>query len=164
MVREHAALAEVLVEAGCEVLLCETFPRIDEALAAVRAAKPTGVEVWLSLTAGWRADLMSSTTLAEGAQRAVDIGVDAVLVNCVPAAATHRYVSELVGLGVPFGAYANAGLPPAERVSPQAYARAAQTWIALGATLVGGCCGTGPAHIAELAATCHHAGSTQADK
>jgi hypothetical protein len=34
---------------------------------------------------------------------------------------------------------------------PSAYTQLAEQWIAAGATIVGGCCGTGPAHIAELA-------------
>ena len=36
------------------------------------------------------------------------------------------------------------------RTSPSTYADGAEQWIALGATHIGGCCGTGPEHIAEL--------------
>ena len=35
-------------------------------------------------------------------------------------------------------------------VLPEAYARHAQRWVELGASIVGGCCGVGPAHIALL--------------
>ncbi|MEM8537444.1 MAG: homocysteine S-methyltransferase family protein, partial [Pseudomonadota bacterium] len=36
-------------------------------------------------------------------------------------------------------------------LGPEAYARFAMGWIAQGATIVGGCCEVGPAHIARLA-------------
>jgi S-methylmethionine-dependent homocysteine/selenocysteine methylase len=38
-----------------------------------------------------------------------------------------------------------------EEVSPAGYATLAQNWLKLGASLVGGCCGTSPAYIAALA-------------
>ena len=63
----------------------------------------------------------------------------------------------LARIGVPFGAYANAG-DAAERLgwewatedAPARYAAYAREWEACGATILGGCCGTGPAHIAAL--------------
>jgi homocysteine S-methyltransferase len=36
-------------------------------------------------------------------------------------------------------------------ITPQAYLRHAEAWVEAGATVVGGCCGVGPAHIAALA-------------
>lgn len=156
----HAALAEVLAGAGCDLLLCETFPSVAEGLLATEAAVATGRETWTSFTAGPDADLLTPAQLAEGAREAVERGAAAVLVNCVPARATLAYVealAEAVGDRVPFGAYANAGhvdegmgwtsVPGA----PEAYAQLAATWVAAGARLVGGCCGTGPEHVAALA-------------
>ena len=68
--------------------------------------------------------------------------------------------------GRPFGAYANGftGIPAEFNkvgatvdivksrtdLGPDAYAEFAAAWIADGATLIGGCCEVGPAHIAEL--------------
>jgi len=156
----HAALADVLAQAGCDLLLCETFPSVAEGLLATEAAVATGRETWTSFTAGPDADLLTPAEVAEGAREAVARGAAAVLVNCVPARATLAYVEALadaVGDRVPFGAYANAGhvdegmgwtsVPGA----PEAYAALAATWVAAGAQLVGGCCGTGPEHVAALA-------------
>ena len=63
----------------------------------------------------------------------------------------------LAGAGLPFGAYANLGAPDAatgswrhESVSPLGFAAAAVEWVAAGARLVGGCCGTTPAHIEAI--------------
>ena len=154
---EHAELAAVLADAGCDLLLCETFPHVGEALAAVEACVATGVETWVAFTAGPDADLLSPEEVARGAREAVARGASAVLVNCVPARVTLDYVRALAGCGVPFGAYANAGHPteglgweaPSED-APERYVALAETWVEAGATLVGSCCGTGPAHIRAL--------------
>jgi S-methylmethionine-dependent homocysteine/selenocysteine methylase len=78
-------------------------------------------------------------------------------VNCIPAARTLAYLEHLAGIGVPFGAYANAGSPEegigwgaAGAEAAQVYLEFARSWVNAGATIVGGCCGTGPAHIEAL--------------
>jgi S-methylmethionine-dependent homocysteine/selenocysteine methylase len=79
-----------------------------------------------------------------------------VLVNCTPAARTIEYVERLAAIGVPFGAYANAGAAEEgigwgeTAEGPSRYAGYAEAWVRAGATLVGGCCGTGPAHVRAL--------------
>ena len=155
---EHRELAEVLADEGVDLLLCETFPHVGECLAAVRACAATGVETWAALTAGPGADLLSPEQLAEGARAARDAGAALVLVNCVPAPETRRFVEALARRGLPFGAYANAGRRSAglgwegQRADgPARYAALAEQWVALGAAAVGGCCGTGPAHIRAVA-------------
>jgi S-methylmethionine-dependent homocysteine/selenocysteine methylase len=159
---EHRELAEALARAGVDVILCETFPHVGEALVAVDEAVRTGVPTWLSLTAGPNADLLDARAIAAAGREAVARGAAAVLVNCVRADRTLALIEPLADLGVPFGAYANAGAPD-DRVGWQAndedperaaerYAAFARSWVAAGATLVGSCCGTGPAHIRALAA------------
>ena len=161
---EHRQLARHLAERGCDLLLCETFPSAREGLVAVEEAVATGLPTWVAFTAGPDADLLTPLELGDAARAAVQRGAEAVLVNCVPVSRTLSYVEALAGLGVPFGAYANAGRPD-ERFgwrSPEAsddaradearrYADVAESWVAAGATLIGSCCGTGPAHTAELA-------------
>jgi len=153
---EHALLARCLADAGVDLLLCETFPHLGEALAAAQACVATGVETWVSFTAGPDADLLTPEDVARGAREVVHAGAVAVLVNCVPADRTLAFLKPLVGLGVPFGAYANAGpasigigwSPSAD--GPARYADHVEDWVALGATLIGSCCGCGPAHTREL--------------
>jgi S-methylmethionine-dependent homocysteine/selenocysteine methylase len=114
----------------------------------------------VALTAGPHADLLTPAALAEAARRCVDRGASAVLVNCVPATMTLAYVEALAGVGARVGAYANAGEKddglgwlPMDRAGAAAarYACFARTWAAAGAAILGGCCGTGPAHIRALA-------------
>ncbi|MCC6553059.1 MAG: homocysteine S-methyltransferase family protein, partial [Polyangiaceae bacterium] len=56
---EHREMARALAAAGVDLILCETFPHVGEALVAVEEAVATGVPAWVSLTAGPAADLLS---------------------------------------------------------------------------------------------------------
>jgi len=154
--REHGELAAALGRAGVDLLLAETFAAPHEAVAATEACVATGLETWVALTAGPSGDLLTPAELAAAARRCADAGASAVLVNCVPASRTLGYVEALARVGVRFGAYANAGdqgegigwLPASEAGRGAArYATLARAWVAAGATILGGCCGTGPAHI-----------------
>jgi S-methylmethionine-dependent homocysteine/selenocysteine methylase len=155
---EHRELARVLADERVDLLLCETFAASQEAATAVEEASLTGVETWVALTAGPDASLLTPAAMREAARSCVSAGARAVLVNCTPASQTLRFVEAVSGLGVPYGAYANAGDPGegmgwgAETGTAAAiYAQWARGWVQNGATLVGGCCGTGPAHVSRLA-------------
>ena len=154
---EHKEFARCLASAGVDLLLCETFPHPGEGWVAVEEAVATGLETWAAFTAGPEGDLLSPQALMAAAAGAVERGAAAVLVNCVPASRTRSWLEPLAELGVPFGAYANAGhqdeqlgwhADPTD--SAERYADLAEEWVHLGATLIGSCCGTGPSHIAEL--------------
>lgn len=154
---EHRDLAQALAAAGCDLLLCETFPHVEEALIAVEEAVATGVETWAAFTAGPTSDLLSPAQVLEGAARALHLGATTVLVNCTPASTTGEFVDALARLGAPFGAYANAGHPteglgwrPAPD-GPERYAAYAQRWVDAGATIIGACCGTDDATVRALA-------------
>jgi S-methylmethionine-dependent homocysteine/selenocysteine methylase len=157
---EHKEMATLLADAGCDLLLCETFPHLGEAVVATEEAVGTGLETWVALTAGPEANLLSPEQAAEGAKQAVDAGASAVLVNCIPAAKTLRFVRALenANLRVPIGAYANAGSVDDQigwSASPEAgadtYLEFVRQWVDAGASIVGGCCGTGPPHIEAIA-------------
>ncbi|OYV33550.1 MAG: hypothetical protein B7Z80_23710 [Rhodospirillales bacterium 20-64-7] len=87
-------------------------------------------------------------------------------------------MAEVAKFGLPFGAYANgfthisdafkkdsptvAVLEARHDLTPERYAAFAMGWVTKGATIVGGCCEVGPAHIAELARSLRAAGVTPA--
>lgn len=154
----HRAMAGALADAGFDIIVCETFPHHGEAVVAVEEAVETGLEVWVSLTAGPDASLMSPEAMERAARDCVIAGATSVLVCCTAATKTIPYVERLARLGVTCGAYANAGPEsdglgwnaPAEEAAAK-YAELAKTWISAGAEIVGGCCGTGVAHVAALA-------------
>lgn len=154
----HRRLARVLADEGVDLLLVETFPAETEALVALEEALATGLPSWLALTAGPSGSLLSPESVHRIAERARSLGASAILVNCIPARVIGGFVAALRDVGLPFGAYANAGSVDdvvgwRASVEPGAslYADLAADWIADGATIVGGCCGTGVPHVAELA-------------
>ena len=152
--------------AHVDLFLCETMLSAAEARAAATAARESGRPVWTALSVddadGTR--LRSGEGVADGARAAVDAGAEAVLINCSSPEAVTTAVPLLAGIGVPFGAYANGfvsvgALQPGKTVEvlearddldPARYAGHALAWVAAGATIVGGCCEIGPAHIAAL--------------
>jgi homocysteine S-methyltransferase len=91
----------------------------------------------------------------------------AVLSNCSAPEAMAPALEVLAGFGLPFGAYANGfrqitkeflkdrptvdALEARPEMTPTRYADFALRWVGQGATIVGGCCETTPAHIAEVA-------------
>ena len=154
---QHREIAAALAHAGCAVLLCETFANGAEAVVAVEEAMATGLPVWLSLTAGPFGDLLSPTELARIAKDAASTGVERLLVNCIAASQIGPYVDAISVLGLPLGVYANAGREDEAlgwgATSPraaEAYAVLAERWRDAGASVIGGCCGTGPLHIQAL--------------
>jgi S-methylmethionine-dependent homocysteine/selenocysteine methylase len=155
---EHQAIAAALCEAGCDLILCETFAGADEAKVAATAAVETGLPTWLSFTAGPFGDLLSAEELGRIAGDAASLGVERILVNCIAANDILRYVEAIAPLGLPVGVYANAGREQdglgwgaTGRRAVEAYADLAERWAEAGASVIGGCCGTGPPHIYALA-------------
>jgi S-methylmethionine-dependent homocysteine/selenocysteine methylase len=161
LAREHGEHAENLATAGVDAILVETMNTQREAVAAVRAARAIGLPVLASFIANARGQLFDGGPLSELVPDLLDAGACAVLVNCTPVVTTDRVLPELSALAgtTPFGAYANVGFPHPEEgwefsddVSPADYGRHATEWIRAGAQIVGGCCGTTPAHIAAVRA------------
>jgi S-methylmethionine-dependent homocysteine/selenocysteine methylase len=159
LAREHGAQARFLAEAGVDLILCETHNTIREAVAAGRAAKETGLPVVVSLVTDGSGRLLSREPTEGAVAALLPLEVDALGINCVPA---RRLADDLARLaaaapGLPLAAYGNLGLPSdgpgwrfAEELPPEDYAREAEGWVALGARIVGGCCGTTPAHTRAL--------------
>lgn len=155
LAREHGEQARALAAAGADLILAETHNSIREAEAAVRAAKATGLPVAVSLVTDGKGRLLSGETIEDAAARLVALEPDAIGINCVPAARVVFELDRLKGAaaGIPLLAYGNLGLPEDERgwrfsdeLAPEPYAEEAARWVALGARIVGGCCGTTPAH------------------
>jgi len=167
ILQDYRRMAEILAP-RVDILLCETMSSAREALAAVTAAAETDREVWVSWTLqGDRPDhLPSGETVREAYEALAHRTIGAYLVNCCGANFVTRAVTILSGLTtLPIGGYANAanvisgaeeGSPPApelierEPLDIEGYATAATEWIEAGASIVGGCCSTRPAHIARL--------------
>jgi len=150
--------AQLLADAGVDLILCETFPHPGEALLAVKAAVQTGLPVWLSLTPGPSGDLLDDETLRRCAAEATELGAELVMVNCGRPERLSSAVAAIASMGIQTGAYGNVGAPcerhgwNSEGLSaPGPYAETVRGWLKSGAKVIGGCCGTTPAHIDVLA-------------
>jgi homocysteine S-methyltransferase len=158
LAREHAAHARHLAEAGADLLLVETMNTVREAVAAARAARATGLPVWVSFVCNASARLLSGEPLAEALRALGPLEPDAVGVNCLPPRAVPPALPVLLDSGRPFFVYANLGEPDAaggfdrrDECTPEEFGAHALRWIAAGAFAAGGCCGTRPDHVRAIA-------------
>jgi S-methylmethionine-dependent homocysteine/selenocysteine methylase len=163
LARLHALHAEALAGAGVDLLLLETFGTAREWLAAARAAGSTGLPVVACATTREDGTLLSGEPLGDAARALLDLSTPPVVlgVNCVPARRLGASLALLAAAapGVPLAAYGNTGLAVdealgtfTEPIEPLDYAGLALSWLALGARIVGGCCGTRAEHVAAVAA------------
>ncbi|CAN7653821.1 homocysteine S-methyltransferase family protein [Pararhizobium sp. LjRoot238] len=175
------AILEILIDGlkpHVDFWLIETQSSTAESLSALVAAKATGLPVYVSYTLkdeDGRTDppeLRSGESVADAVVATLDAGASAVLFNCsqpevmssaIIAAreAIDRSLNPAAGLGV----YANAFVPepPSDEpyagiseirsdLDPASYLKWIRRWVDQGATIVGGCCGIGPEHIAAISA------------
>ena len=159
LAREHAEHARNLARAGVDAILVETMNTQRESAAALRAAREAGVPALASFVCWEGARLLSGEPLADALRSAADEAACAVLVNCLPPSNADVCLDVLAAQSLPFGIYCNLGAPEAELgfrrsedVSPERFAELAAGWAARGARVLGGCCGTTPAHLAALVA------------
>ena len=155
---EHGRQAELLAMLGADILLAETMMTIREAEAAAAACAATRKEFAVSFVCRPDGALLSGEPLDEAVAAVRVHDPAALLVNCTSAkniADAHRTLRG-TGFGVT-GCYANTGTPEKGEhvqtrhdVTPEEFADHSREWVADGARIVGGCCGTTPQHIALL--------------
>lgn len=155
---EQACAAEA---AGCDLIVVETMADLLEAKAAVLAAvESTTLPVFATMTFGEDGRTFLGTTPAIAATTLSALGASAVGLNC---SLGPTELAPLVGELAPHDralvmAQPNAGLPRIQDgetvfdVGPNEFAQAMEAILDAGATVVGGCCGTTPDHIAALRA------------
>ncbi len=155
-----------------DLLLCETMSSAAEALAAASAATQTGKPVWVSFTLheDQSGRLRSGESVTDALAALNHLPISGFLANCCAPESITAALPELVASGARHvGGYANTFTPVPttwtldgseptdglislrDDLDPASYAAFASEWLALGATVIGGCCGTRPAHIQALA-------------
>lgn len=159
------------LSAHADLWLAETLSSTAEAKAVVAALAGDARPLWLSFTlddeAVGNARLRSGEPVADAARLALASGAQAILFNCSqPEVMESAIIGALAQAGtLAVGVYANA-FPPQPKdaqanetlsalradLDPAGYSRWAARWLESGASIVGGCCGIGPEHIAALAA------------
>src|SRR5437870_1600543 len=159
--RYFRASVEGLLEGGCDCLILETFQDLNEALAALRAARRVTLDLPIvaQMTYGQDGKTLYGHTPALAVKALKQAGADVVGLNCgVGAQATVEVLEEVLAAadGTPVSAMPNAGLPQFVEgrflylASPEYFGEFAARAVAMGVRLVGGCCGTTPAHIKSM--------------
>jgi 5-methyltetrahydrofolate--homocysteine methyltransferase len=154
--------ARALAEEGPDALLIETLTDLTEARIAAAAALETGLPVIVSMVfdSGKNRDrTMMGVTPEQAATALTGDGVQGIGANCglgirefIPVC---KRLAEATSL--PIWIKPNAGLPEMVdgvaryKTTPEEFAKSAAELIAAGATFLGGCCGTSPEFIRELA-------------
>ena len=158
-----AEQAAALVAGGVDLIWIETMSDLNEVKAAIEGVRRVspGIALITTMTFDTRGRTMMGVTPEQALASLTAWGADAVGGNC------GNGPDELIGVvekmhaagpTVPLVAKSNAGMPElvdmqaVYRADPATMAAAAQTMRELGASIIGGCCGNTPDHLAAIAA------------
>ena len=162
-------LARIFEHDPPDLVLLETLTlvRDPETFEVVERLLETGLPVWLSFRRcrhgvcgvyGQHWGPPEGDLFGRAARRFEELGVGALLVNCLPVDHVPGMLSWLRDFTeLPLGVYPNLGHLAGplwsfdDEIDPRRYAELALEWRAEGAQIVGGCCGTTPEHVASAA-------------
>jgi methionine synthase I (cobalamin-dependent) len=155
---EHHRMMTWLKTAGPDLVWIETMNTVREARQAAIAANSERLPFIVSFVVREDGNLLSGEPLDEAVAAVEPSGPLALGLNCIPPEGMTRNLPRLRdATDKPLIAYAHIGNPEpisgwsfSQTVTPDEYTEHAARWIELGARIVGGCCGTTPAHIAAL--------------
>ncbi|MBI4306152.1 MAG: homocysteine S-methyltransferase family protein [Chloroflexi bacterium] len=164
-----AEQARVLKETGVDCLLAEYVGHIEDCVVAAEGCATTKLPVFIGIRHVTPEGTMQFGEKVEDLAKALkDRPVKAVLLMCSsPDNVTATIPNLRRAFDIPVGCYPNVGYIPlaplrgktvAEGIntlgiSPAELAEKAKAWVNIGADIVGGCCGTGPDHIAAMLPT-----------
>ncbi len=162
----YAEQAEALIAGGVDLLLLETHQDLLEVKAAIQgltraiaqAGRPVALQVQVTLDHTGR--MLTGPDIEAVVATLSALPVDVIGINCSTGPEEMREsVRRLVALSPrPVSVLPNAGMPCNEdgctlyKLGPEDFARTLAEFVQMGVRIVGGCCGTGPAHIAALVA------------
>lgn len=159
--------AEILAGAGVDLVVLEMMYGPEQAGPAIRAALATGLPTWVGFSCRVTDD--GVIEFLDGCPVESGLGPSLALLEDLPPGSAAVFVMHTLthetapALEIvrrqwsgPTGAYAHSGrwADPdwafEDMVSPEDYLRAAEQWVAMGARIIGGCCGIEPEHIRLL--------------
>jgi 5-methyltetrahydrofolate--homocysteine methyltransferase len=166
----YARQAEALLEGGVHGLIIETMTALDEMAIIIEAAKSVcgDLPVFASMSfdkAGNDFKTMMGVDVEAMAAKIIPLAIDALGFNC-GTASLDEYIKlaeklhsaiKALSNDIPVFAQPNAGKPElldgqaVYKVSPKDFAEAAEKIFSIGINIIGGCCGTSPAHIEAMA-------------
>lgn len=146
-----------LLEAGVDAIFFETFMVVDEIEMALRE-KHTVSDLPEICSFACKPDgrLRCGMLLIDAFGRLRDLGAKIPGVNCMNDPGAMAVLLQRLPAEYPLAIYPTAGRPRLQHgrflydVTPQSFAASVRDLATKGARLIGGCCGTTPAHIAAL--------------
>ena len=159
--------AELLAEAGVDLIALEMMGNVEHTAPAIRAALTTGLPTWVGFSCIRAADgtvqLLDGTPFAAGLSQSLALLADLPL-DRAAITVMHTLTEDIApALEIvrqhwsgPTGVYAHSGrwIDPnwqfVDMISPEDYLALAQQWVEMGAQMIGGCCGIGPEYIRLL--------------
>lgn len=151
---------EAVVSAGPDLLVAETMLTIDECACFVEAARSVcDLPVMCTLTIEADGHLLFGGNVVEAVETLQALGADAVGLNCsVGPDQLEAVVASMKAVAtVPIVTKPNAGMPVMDEkgqahysMTPDQFAASMAKLVRAGASVIGGCCGTGPEYIGAL--------------
>ncbi|MBE2195467.1 MAG: bifunctional homocysteine S-methyltransferase/methylenetetrahydrofolate reductase [Anaerolinea sp.] len=152
---------KALIEAGADAIILETFTDLNEISEAIKACRAVNaaVPVIASMTFTRDSTTIYGDSPAEVANTLTEVGADVIGVNCSSGPSQLSRIARIMHAAQPgarITVMPNAGFP--EQVggrmiypaAPDYFGDYALTLRDLGATIIGGCCGTTPDHIRAM--------------
>ena len=151
----------ILLEENVDLLVFETFGSLLEILEGLRAARALSKEIPILASMTFLADGKTSfgDEAHESLRALAEAGADVVGLNCAigPQESLDVFARAAASLPVPASLMPNAGYPwvvagrTVYPATPDYFRQAAREAVQAGAAYLGGCCGTGPEHVAAMA-------------
>lgn len=157
----YSEQVEALLEGGADLITLETFSDLNDITTAIRAARAVcELPVVAQMTFGEDGVTLTGNTPEEVAAALLESGADVIGINCsVGPQGVLESIHRMRSAGVErLAAQPNAGLPSKRGQhfvyisTPEYFGEYASRFMSAGVSLIGGCCGTAPDHIAMMAA------------
>ena len=151
--------AKWLTESGCDLLMVETFTQPEELRLAVQSCRAASkLPIVAQIAVGNDGKVIDGTSPKELALEMREWGADVVGANCNGPEVIYDFAVAMLEAGIPVSAFPYAGRP--QRIedrqiylaTPENFGVFARRLFKAGVSLVGGCCGTLPAHITRVSA------------
>ncbi len=160
-VEAYAEQAQALADGGVDLLVLETFFALEEAVWAVEGVQSvTDLPLVASFSFDQGTHTMMGASPADVVAALVPLGITAIGANCGRSLDdTDAIVTQFVDAapGLPLWVKPNAGVPKivgdavVYEAGPEMLAEHVRAYVDKGASIVGGCCGSTPEHVAAIA-------------
>jgi|TARA_B100000809_G_C15117516_1_gene523015 homocysteine S-methyltransferase len=154
---EFSIIAKWLKEGGIDGYILETMNNITETQICLEVIQDYKLPVWVSFNLLDSYRIQSGETLENAINMTTNFDVDCILLNCNPVERTQEALKIISNQCSIWGIYPNLGIgePSPDGVISKYYSddeflKLCKNAIDLGASVVGGCCGTSPRHIKIL--------------